>query len=247
MLIDLYGGMHALSRLIDDKAGRTKDLRALLGKDCPVESMPSVEEAKQLVAGHRRIIERSSKEDCAADRLAELRQAQQERRGAVEREREALRNRHHDMRRSRQASHRVERDGLRAQHLATIKAIRMERYRSRPTGLAVFLGKVSGVAPIREKVQRYQDSRRLRAYLTARASLKAQQVQEQKVLDLRLKLQIQEIERKAKALDRDGARGARRSGSSARLAFSTNHPTGWGDSAAPPPQFALLSRNRERG
>ena len=43
--VDLYGGTHAPARLIDDKAVRTADLRAFIGKDFTPEGLPSVEVA----------------------------------------------------------------------------------------------------------------------------------------------------------------------------------------------------------
>ena len=40
VLVDFYGGMHALPRLIGDKTVRTKDIREFLEKDYPPESLP---------------------------------------------------------------------------------------------------------------------------------------------------------------------------------------------------------------
>jgi hypothetical protein len=57
VLVDLYGEMNALPKLIDDRAVRTKDIRAFLERDFPLESLPSVDEAKALVAQHRQAIE----------------------------------------------------------------------------------------------------------------------------------------------------------------------------------------------
>ena len=88
-LIDLYGNMNALPKLIDDQSVRTAGIRAFLGKDYPVESLPSVEQAEKLVAAHRKLIERSLNEDRYATKLADLKHSQQERWASVERERAA--------------------------------------------------------------------------------------------------------------------------------------------------------------
>ncbi|BBJ23069.1 relaxase/mobilization nuclease domain-containing protein [Candidatus Nitrotoga sp. AM1P] len=202
VLVDLYGGKNALSKLIDDKSVRTKDIRNFLEKEFPPESLPTVEEAQQLVTAHRKIVEKSTKDNHYENQLAELKHSQQERRLAVEQERNTLKDKQQFMRLSQQSIHRTERDQLRATHIATMKAIRLARYENRPTGLAAFLGKVSGIMFLQKKIHQYQDARKIRDHLGQRDQLKAKQVQEQKGLDFRLNLQVRDIERKAKALEK---------------------------------------------
>lgn len=202
VLVDLYGGKNALSKLIDDKSVRTKDIRNFLEKEFPTDSLPTVEDAQQLVAAHRKIVEKSTKDNHYENQLAELKHSQQERRLAVEQERNVLKDKQQFMRLYQQSIHRTERDQLRATHIATMKAIRLARYENRPTGLAAFLGKVSGITFLQKKIHQYQDTRKIRDHLKQRHQLKEKQVQEQKELDFRLKLQIQDIERKAKALEK---------------------------------------------
>ena len=72
VLVDLYGEMNALPKLIDDRAVRTKDIRAFLERDFPPESLPSVDEAKALVAQHRQAIEDFKKAQGQADRVDAL-------------------------------------------------------------------------------------------------------------------------------------------------------------------------------
>ena len=69
VLVDLYGEMNALPKLIDDRAVRTKDIRAFLERDFPAESLPSVDEARALVAQHRQAIEDFRKAQGQADRV----------------------------------------------------------------------------------------------------------------------------------------------------------------------------------
>ena len=69
VLVDLYGEMNALPKLIDDRTVRTKDLRAFLERDFPPESLPSVDEARALVAQHRQAIEDFKKAQGHADRV----------------------------------------------------------------------------------------------------------------------------------------------------------------------------------
>ncbi|MBJ6722587.1 relaxase/mobilization nuclease domain-containing protein, partial [Bacillus sp. PR5] len=101
VLVDIYGGMNALPKLIDDRSVRTKDIRAFLEKEFPPESLPTVEEAKALVAQHRKAREQFAKARDDGAQLEKLVRAQAARRAPVEaaraemlerqqREREAL-------------------------------------------------------------------------------------------------------------------------------------------------------------
>ena len=94
VLVDLYGEMNALPKLIDDRTVRTKDLRAFLERDFPPESLPSVDEAKALVAQHRQAIEDFKKAQGHADRVDVLKRSQAERRRPLEAEQAAMQARH---------------------------------------------------------------------------------------------------------------------------------------------------------
>ncbi|MNZ11883.1 Relaxase/Mobilization nuclease domain protein [compost metagenome] len=202
VLVDLYGNANALPKLIDDKSVRTKDIRAFLEKEFPTDALPTVEEAQKLVAAHRKLIERTIREDHYADGLAALKHAQQERRHALEREREALKYRQHALRLAQQAQHRAERDKLRSAHLAVMRQVRRERHHNRPTGLAEFLGRISGINFLRHKLHHYQDTQRIRAHLDQQAQLKTRQAREAQSLAFRLKLQGLRVARKTESLEK---------------------------------------------
>jgi len=202
VLVDLYGGMHALTKLIDDKAVKTKDIRAFLEKDFPEDSLPSVEEAQDLVAKHRKIVEKSINELRHADQLAALKHSQRERRQGVEQRAAALRSQHEADREGLQLSQRGERHALRQQHAAKFKAVRAARREIPSRGLAGFLGKVSGINALRETVHRYQDGKLIKAQRKDRAVLKREQDKAEAAQGLRQKLQVQELDRQIKALDR---------------------------------------------
>lgn len=202
VLVDLYGGMHALSKLIDDKSVRTKDIRNFLEAEYPPESLPSVEEAQQLAGTHRKMIEKSVNDDRYTDYVEALKHSQRERRQSIEQERDSLKLWQNGTLRSQQEHHRADRDQLRTTHVAMMKAIKLARYENRSTGLAAFLGKVTGVTLLQKKIHQYQDARRLNAHREQVAQLKARQGEERKVLELRLTLQMQDVERRLKALDK---------------------------------------------
>ena len=118
VLVDFYGGMHALPRLIADKTVRTKDIRAFLEKDYPPESLPSVDEAKTLIAEHRKSIEAHLKSEQRAEAMDALKRAQAERRQGQEKALAELRQRQQRERLQLAASQRAQRDALRGDYLA---------------------------------------------------------------------------------------------------------------------------------
>jgi len=202
VLVDAYGGVHSLPRMITDKSVRTKEVRAFLEREFPKEVLPSVAEAEKLVAAHREVMEKGIEEQIFARHVAELKHAQQDRRRELEQERDDLKIRQDHLRLSQESQHRAERNKLRADHLAQMKAVRAGRYQNRPTGLAAFLGKVSGINLLRQKLHRYQDATRTREHIQQRAALNARQEHEKKTLALRLKLQIQVVAQKEKSLEK---------------------------------------------
>jgi hypothetical protein len=164
--------------------------------------LPSVEEAQRLIEAHRKPVEKIAKTDAYAECLEELKQAQGERRRGLEREREILKKRQKALCGSQAALHRAERHNLRAEHVATFKAIRLSRYESRPTGLARFLAKVTGLTLLRKKIHQYHDARALENYRQEQATVRTRQQEDEKTLGFRLKVQIQTLERRAHALAR---------------------------------------------
>ena len=202
LLVDLYGNVNAPPKLTEDKAVRTSDIRAFLEKDFPPQSLPSVAQAEELVATHRKLIEHSRLEDQYAGGLADLKHQQKERRATVERARDQLAKLHGHTRLAMQQEHRTQRDELRHGYLKKAQDIRSARYRDRPTGLAAFLGRVSGVNLIRQALHRRDDAKRMKDYGLRFAELKALQADAVRALEMRLKIQAQEPERKQASLER---------------------------------------------
>ncbi len=182
VLVDFYGGMHALPRLIDDKTVRQKDIEAFLEQDFPKESLPTVEEARALIADHRKLVGAHVKSEQRELEIAKLKRAQEKRRGAQEKEAADLRQQQHKDRTRLERQHRTQRDTQRSEYLDKIREIRRERARNKPTGLAAFLGRVTGVALIRRKLQKREDKKRLQSFQNARESLKDDQRDERLAL-----------------------------------------------------------------
>jgi hypothetical protein len=202
LVVDLYGGVNALPRLIDDKAVRSKDVQALLGKDVPPESLPTAEEAQALVAKHRQVIDKGISEDRRADALAALQHQQGTRRAGLVSARAALDRQQKDASALQQRQHRAARDELRRRYLDTKKAIDRARHENRPTGLAAFLGRITGVDLVRKALHRHQDAQRQKTYGVQLSELKAGQSSAQRALDREHQTRAADLARQEASLDK---------------------------------------------
>jgi hypothetical protein len=201
VLVDFYSGTNALPKMIADKTVRTKDVRAFLEKDYPPDALPSVDEAQKLIAEHRDSMETHLKSEQRHEALTQLKHAQEARRQELEKERDALRQKQHEQRTALATAQRAQRDAHHAAYLATTQRIKRERYENRPTGLAGFLARVTGVEMVRKKLHQYQDKKRLQAYVADRDNLKQKQLHERSNLQRRQEMQALDAQRKKRALD----------------------------------------------
>lgn len=202
VLVDIYGGMNALAKLIDDKEVRTADLRKFLERDFPAAALPTVEEAQALVARHSALLERELKADARADGLAQLQHSQRERRTDITRTIRLLTNRQQAQRQVLLGEHRAQRSVLRHAYLEGVRAVRQARHENRPTGLAAFIGRVTGIEHLRKVLHRRDDAKRLTRYAEQRKTLKAEQRWKEQALERRLKLQMQELTRQETAFEK---------------------------------------------
>lgn len=209
VLVDFYGGMHALPRMIADKNVRAKDIRAFLEKDYPPESLPQVDEARKLIAAHRKSIESHFNSEQKAEALRVLERAQAARRQEQEKEWAALIARQQRERAALTDTHAGQRAAHRGAYLAQVREIKQQREERRPTGLAAFLGRITGVELIRRKIHQHQDKIRLRAFLADKEQLASVQRQERGFLQTRQAMQSLDIERQKRALAQLEAREGR--------------------------------------
>lgn len=200
VLIDIYGGMNALPKLIDDRGVRTKDIRAFLGAEFPPESLPSVEEARALAAQHRKAREAFAKAREDGQKQEQLAKAQEGRRAQMEAEQEAQRVRQAQERAALMQAHRGARQVLRAEYLADVARVRQQRQEARPTGLAAFLGRVTGVSALIHRVQRYRDAQKYLVFRERKQALGDTQRRQSEALQRRHEMQGLDMARKVKAL-----------------------------------------------
>lgn len=208
VLVDLYGNVKALPRLIDDKKVRVKQLREFLGKDFPKDSLPTVDEARGLATAHRAAMElfeknerRAAREVREQARREELQRRQQPRRHGVEQDGKALSERQRQARQEFSARQWGERAVLRQSYSLEGRRIKTERAAHRPTGLAAFLGRITGVELITKKVQQYRDRARYAAHVTQLRDLKERQRLEARTFERRQSLERLAMERRLKALE----------------------------------------------
>ncbi len=208
VLVDLNGTMKVLPRVIDDKKVRIDQVREFLGKDFPKDSLPSVDEARSLAAGHRaakelfvRNEERAAREAKEKQRREELQRQQHPRRQAVEIEAKALAERQRHARQEFAARQWGERAALRQSYLQEGVRIRIERAANKPKGLAAFLGRISGVELITKTIHRYRDAVRHRELLALKQELAERQKREVQMQVRAQELETQTMRRRLRTLE----------------------------------------------
>ncbi len=206
VLVDFFGGYHALPRLLDDKSIRTKDIVAFLEKDFPKSDLPTVEDAKALVDAHRNELEKFFVSEREQEALAELKARQDERRKDLELERKEMKKIHHAAREATAIKHRSERMLLKATYRAESKRIKLERYAKKPKGLPAFLGRVSGVSWVVKQVQKLEDRKRQVAFRNEFTDLKSKQIEEKVIQERIQELRLVRLSAKIKNMYKVDAR-----------------------------------------
>lgn len=206
VLVDLYGNMNALPKMIDDRSVRTKDISAFLQSEFPPESLPTVDEAKALVASHRQAREDFVKSGRDAKKLDLLKAAQAARRSKIEAAQATLLTRHRDEKLALAKEQLAARRQVKVRYLDEVRRVKEARLAAKPTGLAAFLGKVTGVSFVIGKIHKHQDAQRHAAYQAEKAALVERQVDATRVLDHRHMLQVMDVAREVRALAQIDAR-----------------------------------------
>jgi len=206
VLVDLYGNMNALPKMIDDRSVRTKDISAFLASEFPPDSLPTVDEAKALVAQHRQAREDFVKSGRDAKKLDLLKAAQAARRSKVEAAQAAFLTRHREEKLALAKEHLTARRQLKARYLDEVRRVKEARAAAKPTGLTAFLGKVTGVSFVIGKIHKHQDAQRHATFLVEKAALVERQVDANRVLAHQHMLQAMDAAREVRALAQVEAR-----------------------------------------
>ena len=188
--------------MINDKTVRTKDIRAFLEKEFPSESLQTVEEARAQAESHRKEIEGHVRSEQQAEAIAELKRNHAERRKEVEQAQTVLSQKQHQERVGLAANQKALLGARRAAFLMQSKQIRKERFERKPTGLAAFLGRVSGMELLKKQIQKFQDRKRVQRYQEDKGHIKAAQDNERKAQKRHHEMQTLDLQRKQRALEK---------------------------------------------
>src|SRR6202034_699470 len=100
------------------------------------------------------------------------------RRQSVELEAKGLNGRQRQDRQEFSAQQKQERMAFRQGYLRESRSIRSDRAAHRPTGLAAFIGRITGVELITKKIHQYRDATRYKLFLAQRKELADRQQRE---------------------------------------------------------------------
>jgi len=209
VLVDIYGEMNALPKLIADKTIRAKDVQTFLSKDFPTDSLPKVEEARKLTAQHRKAREAFVKSQRNNEALKVLQEKQASRREAVQKEAATLKARQAAEQMNLAAKQQDELKTLERRFKGEIERINHQREANKPTGLAAFLGRVTGVNFVIKKLQERSDRMRAEARRQEKIEFLEQQSSDREEFAFRQRMQGLAQERRSRALDRLDAREMR--------------------------------------
>ncbi len=168
--------------------------------------LPTVDEARALVADLRKAREQFAKAQDQAERLAKLEAAQQVRRAGLVVAQEEQRERHRQERAQLEREQLAARRAQKGAYLAQVRSVRAARAEARPTGLAAFLGRVTGVTLVIGKLHRHRDAKAFRRFATDRQALVLAQKQSSLSLQRQQEVQALETGRQLKALGKVEAR-----------------------------------------
>jgi hypothetical protein len=117
------------------------------------------------VAEHRQSFEAHLKNEQREAALAELKSNWSQRRDELQEHKTCLGQKQHQAREELAIAQRDERRALSRAYAALGQAIQSQREGAAPSGLAAFLGRVSGIEKIRKKIYAYRDRKRQKAHV----------------------------------------------------------------------------------
>lgn len=206
VLVDLNGNTSALPRMIDDKSVRAKDVQAFLAKEFPSEALPTVEQAKEMASRHRQAIKEFETGEQRASEIAKLETCQRERRIEAEKAKASVTLRQRNEKEALAARQLSERQAQKKAYMDEKRAVREKREAHRATGLAAFLGKVTGVELGIKKLHQFQDRKRYAEFAKERAVLAEEQKLDRGLQERRHESQGLVAERQLRNLDKIDAR-----------------------------------------
>jgi hypothetical protein len=112
-----------------------------------------------------------------------------------------MRERHPEAVKRMRDGHAAARHALKTRFLNEARRIRADRYLNRPTGLAAFLGRITGIQLLIRKIQKYRNRKRFKTFLEEKGTLQMAQRQDQQGLQRHHEMQALDMDRRFRALD----------------------------------------------
>jgi hypothetical protein len=153
--------------------------------------------------------ERAVREAHEKERRDELQRKQQPRRLAAEEETKGLADRQRLARLEFSQRQKQERMAFRQSYLQEGRRIKLDRVAHRPTGLAAFIGRVTGVELITKKIHKYRDATRYKLFLAQKKELAERQQRDAAAHDRRQQLEALTMQRRLRALEQVEKRALR--------------------------------------
>jgi len=198
VLVDLFGNMNSLPKLIADGDVRTKQIREFLGED---RELPNVEDARAAAKELLKAMVKDEKLQSQEDRIELKKQEQSDRRRELEIKKADLALKQKTDRQAFEGKQRAVRDKLRSDHFKQKQQIQQERKEKKPIGLAGFLAKVSGALKIREVMHKRQDKDRVRQHQEAKATLQQHQAEKSETHQRAQEMKALELAREERSLE----------------------------------------------
>ena len=209
VLIDIYGEMNALPKLINDKTVRTKDIKAFLDNEYPTENLPSVDEARRMAEQHRKAREAFVKAQRSENKLADLKQSQTERRKQVLDAIAAKKGEQVTAQVKLVTDQKKEMAAFKQGHLDKRQQVEQERLNKNSDGLSGLLGKLSGASLMVKQWHKVKDYVDDFLYQGGLRKLKDKHEKGAFILSNQHEMQDKALNRKLRALDRLDAREQR--------------------------------------
>ena len=209
VLIDIYGEMNALPKLITDKTIRTKDIKAFLEGDYPTDSLPSVEEARKLAEQHRKAREAFIKAQRSQSKIEELKQSQAERRIKVLDQIAAQKGKQVKDKIDLVMQQKEELNAFKQSYSEKRQQIEQGRENKKTEGLASIFGKLSGASIIVKQWYNLKDYVDDKRHKRAVMHMNDRHDREADSLLKQHEMQDKALQRKIRALDRLDAREQR--------------------------------------
>ena len=173
-----------------------------LGANYAPHKLKSVEEVQALSKEQRQAVENFEKARRESEQVALLIRKQKERRADLAGEIVMHETAQSARRQMLDADQFVARRELRANLVAELRERRVARAQNSPSGLAAFLGKVTGISLAIKKLHEYRDRQRIKIYRAERDALTQEQAEQLANFDERQKVQAADLKRQQRALDR---------------------------------------------